>query len=136
MVAAGHAARKAGAVSVPLNYRLTDDEAAYVIDNCDAEVIFIDSEFADLLQRIAPRTPRLHTVLVYDGQPLTGQRCAGPLLEAADPLPIGIDHPPLDTMIYTSGTTGKPKGAIRQPGGNPYQAQQMIAVYGVRPGDV
>lgn len=136
VVAAGHAARKAGAVSVPLNYRLTDDEAAYVIDNCDAAVALVDAEFAELLARVAARTPKLKTVLVFDGEPLPGQIAVEPLLAAADPAPIGVEHPPLGTMIYTSGTTGKPKGAIRQPGGNPYQAAQMIEVYGVRPGDV
>src|ERR1017187_10370208 len=33
------AIRKVGGVGVPLNYRLTPEEAAYVIDNCDAEVV-------------------------------------------------------------------------------------------------
>src|SRR3546814_8515729 len=37
VVAVNHAARKVGAVCVPMNYRLAPDEAAYVIDNCDAE---------------------------------------------------------------------------------------------------
>ena len=37
VVAINHAARKVGAVCVPMNYRLAPDEAQYVIDNCDAE---------------------------------------------------------------------------------------------------
>src|SRR5262245_19510101 len=36
VVAVNHAARKVGAVCVPMNYRLAPDEAQYVIDNCDA----------------------------------------------------------------------------------------------------
>jgi len=34
-----HAARKVGAVAVPLNYRLTPEEAAYVVDHCDATAL-------------------------------------------------------------------------------------------------
>lgn len=37
-----NAARKAGAVAVPLNYRLSSEEAAYVIDNSDATVVLFD----------------------------------------------------------------------------------------------
>ena len=52
VVAMVHAARKIGAVAVPLNYRLTEEEAAYVADNCDAVVAFVDAEFAPLLAAI------------------------------------------------------------------------------------
>ena len=36
VIATLHAARKTGIGSVPVNYRLTADEAAYVIDDSDA----------------------------------------------------------------------------------------------------
>src|SRR5580658_2105643 len=41
LLAAVHAIRKVGAVGVPLNYRLSPDEAAYVVDNCDARVVYV-----------------------------------------------------------------------------------------------
>ena len=44
VVAINHAARKVGAVCVPMNYRLAPDEAQYVIDNCDAVVVLFDVE--------------------------------------------------------------------------------------------
>src|SRR5690242_19834736 len=44
VVAINHAARKVGAVCVPMNYRLAPDEAQYVIDNCDAVVVLYDVE--------------------------------------------------------------------------------------------
>ena len=37
-----HAARKVGAVAVPLNYRLTPEEAQYVVDNSDAVMAYVD----------------------------------------------------------------------------------------------
>src|SRR3546814_3199851 len=59
VVAVNHAARKVGAVCVPMNYRLAPDEAAYVIDNCDAVVVLFDIEQTDQLESIrAERTAR------------------------------------------------------------------------------
>src|SRR5215218_3817863 len=50
VVALINAARKAGAVAVPLNYRLAPEEAAYVIDNSDATVVLFDVEQTEQLQ--------------------------------------------------------------------------------------
>ena len=61
-VACGHAARKVGAVSVPLNYRLTGEEAAYVAHNSDAKIVFVDAEFAPLFERIRPAIPQVAQV--------------------------------------------------------------------------
>ena len=44
VVAVMSAARKIGAVAVPLNYRLTPAEALYVINHSDAEVVYVDRE--------------------------------------------------------------------------------------------
>ena len=41
-----HAARKLGVTAVPLNYRLTADETAYVVDDSDAAAVYADAEFA------------------------------------------------------------------------------------------
>jgi fatty-acyl-CoA synthase/long-chain acyl-CoA synthetase len=143
IVAMMHAARKIGVVAVPLNYRLTPEEAAYVVDNSDAVAAFVDAEYAELFRRIRAETPQLRHVLVFDTPQLTApldpdQLDAMPLLDAADPgeLSTGAVAGAAGTMIYTSGTTGKPKGAVRQGPGDPAQTQRMIAFYGVRPDDV
>ena len=138
-----HAARKIGVVAVPLNYRLTPEEAAYVADNSDAVAAFVDAEFAELFVKIRPETPQLREVLVFDADRAgvavpEGQRDAMPLLAAADPgeLEGGNAGGSAGTMIYTSGTTGKPKGAVRQGPGDPAQTARMIEFYGLRPDDV
>ena len=48
IVACMNATRKIGAVSVPLNYRLTAEEARYIIAHSDARVAFVDAEYAHL----------------------------------------------------------------------------------------
>src|SRR5688572_8576933 len=69
VVTAVNAAAKLGATSVPLNYRLSDEEAAYVTDHSDTSIVFVDAEFAPMFQRIRDQIPKVTTVLVYDGAP-------------------------------------------------------------------
>ena len=138
-VACGHAARKVGAVSVPLNYRLTAEEAAYVVHNSDAKVVLVDAEFAPLFERIRPEIPQVASVIVYDGDCRGGQLGAAALLDDAGtaPVDVGADPSAAGTMIYTSGTTGKPKGAVRSAGpGDPDLFEAMMRLYRWQPDDV
>ena len=64
-----NAARKLGATAVPVNYRLSDDEAAYVVDHCDAAVVYVDAEFAATFERIRQEIPKVESILVFDGEP-------------------------------------------------------------------
>jgi fatty-acyl-CoA synthase/long-chain acyl-CoA synthetase len=138
IVAMMHAARKIGATAVPLNYRLTPDEAAYVVDHCDAALVWVDAEFAPLIAQIRGQTPKLRDVLVFDGEPGEGALDADPLVAAADADEPGggLGGRQSETMIYTSGTTGRPKGALRQGIGDPEQVRRMIELIGYRPDDV
>ncbi len=133
-----HAARKIGATAVPLNYRLTPEEAAYVVDHCDAAVVWVDAEFAPLIEKIRPQTPKLRDVLVFDGPPGPAGLAADRLLAEADVSEPGggLGGRQAETMIYTSGTTGKPKGALRQGIGDPEQVRRMVELIGYRPDDV
>jgi fatty-acyl-CoA synthase/long-chain acyl-CoA synthetase len=124
---------------VPLNYRLTDDEAAYVVDHCDAVAVYVDADLTPMFERIRSEIPKVGHVLVFDGDAPAGMVACDPLVEAAAPTP----PPPLPTadeggatMIYTSGTTGKPKGALRRGAGSPEQVQAMLQFIGYRPDDV
>ncbi|MBA3983826.1 MAG: AMP-binding protein [Acidimicrobiia bacterium] len=135
-----NAARKVGAVSVPLNYRLSDDEAEYVTDHCDATLVYVDAAHAPMFERIRERLPKVSTYLVYDAAFAglavpKGLVDADKLMAAALPeAPDGAE--PGATMIYTSGTTGKPKGALRQGVGNPAQIGAMVQHIGYTPDDV
>ncbi len=125
------AIRKVGAVGVPLNYRLTPSEAAYVVDNCDAEVVIVDAEYEDLITQIRPETPKLREVLVFDGD--------GTLEARVDGYPTADVEPAEGagaTMIYTSGTTGKPKGAVRPGVQNQEQGVGLIALIGYQGDDI
>ena len=58
------AAQRLGATAVPVNYRFTDAEAAYVIAHSDATVVYVDAELAPMLGRIRGEIPAVRSVLV------------------------------------------------------------------------
>src|ERR1700712_3692793 len=53
------AARKIGITAVPLNYRLSDEEASYVTDHCDASIVYCDVEQAPMFERIRGELPKV-----------------------------------------------------------------------------
>ena len=138
VVATGMAARKIGAVAVPLNYRLTAEEAAYVVDNSDAVLVFTDAAFAQLFIDIREDIPSVREVIVFDGPAAAGQLDAASLLGNVSDTELIADAQPgaAGTMIYTSGTTGRPKGAVRNNLGDPSQVTALIEIMGLQADDV
>ncbi|HEY2693699.1 MAG TPA: AMP-binding protein [Streptosporangiaceae bacterium] len=152
VMAAISAIRKVGAVNVPLNYRLTPDEALHVIGHCDASVAYVDAEHAPVFAALRDRLDRLRHVVVFGGPPPaaadgTGTHGTGThgawmlgedVVAAAPAGPPGVSAGSggASSMIYTSGTTGKPKGAVRsgQAGGTSVVA--LIQLIGYQPDDV
>ena len=138
-----NAARKCGAVAVPLNYRLSTDEASYVIDNSDATVVLFDVEQIGQLADAVERCPKVTQWAAFHGPADATPGWAQHLPTLADAQstdeaePIEGDEDAGGTMIYTSGTTGKPKGALRR--GRPDAAASgaaLVQLIGYQPGDV
>ncbi|HWC67903.1 MAG TPA: AMP-binding protein [Acidimicrobiales bacterium] len=136
VVLAVNAARRIGATAVPLNYRLSDEEAAYVTDHCDAALVYADAEQAALFARIRDQIPNVEHVLIYDGAPEAGQESVDAVIRAAPTAEPPAPEGEAATMIYTSGTTGKPKGAFRRGAGDPAQVLAMVQHIGFAPDDV
>ncbi len=133
-----NAARKLGVTAVPLNYRLSDDESAYVTDHCDATVVYVDAENAATFERIRDRIPKVKKILVYDGAAPESMLSCDELMAVASPLEPDIiaSREPGATMIYTSGTTGKPKGALRTSRTSPEQGLALAQLLGASPNDI
>jgi acyl-CoA synthetase (AMP-forming)/AMP-acid ligase II len=124
----GHAARKAQLVSVPLSYRFTPDEMAYILTNSDATMVFCDPDYRATLSSID--APNIREIIDYDrAEELISANSSGPIDELEATNTTGA------SMIYTSGTTGKPKGAVRG-GTDPNLVAAMIAEIRYTPNDV
>ena len=102
------AAFKLGAVWVPVNYRLTPAEVAYIAKSSGAVLMITNSAFDAHVAASRAESPVALRVLRTD-QPLYQQAvsaCNGPF-EAAE---ITYQHPLW--FFFTSGTTGRPKAAV------------------------
>lgn len=99
------AANHLGAIAVPLNFRLTPPEVAYVLQDSGAKVVFADSPLLPALSQAGDLT-------VVEVGSSAGDRCAYDGL-LGEPIEHG-DVPESATalLMYTSGTTGRPKGAM------------------------
>src|SRR6201998_673046 len=99
VVAVINAARKIGAVAVPLNYRLTAEEARYVIGHSDAEIAYVDAEYAHLFAGLAGQLDKLPHVIVFGGPVPDG-------MLSSEELTVGASYDPPDVgdAVGTGGT--------------------------------
>jgi amino acid adenylation domain-containing protein len=97
-----------GFVSVPLNVRAGVSQLSYVLDHCDAKVVFVGAEYAALIAEVMAQVRRTVRVIPadIDSIPAAGVTSLDP---AASTLPAPED-PAL--LMYTSGSTGQPKAAV------------------------
>ena len=105
-----------GAVCHTINPRLFDDQILYIINHAADRLLFLDTTFVPLVERLAPHFPKDCRIVL--------------LSEAGTSLPVlGVyddwiadqseqfEWPEFDertaaSLCYTSGTTGNPKGAL------------------------
>ena len=90
-----------GRVLVPVNFRLSRDEVAYIVEHCGASVLLVDPELDEALADV---TAPHRFVLGEDSDAA---------LQRPDAEPVPWEEPDEDataTINYTSGTTARPKG--------------------------
>ncbi len=107
-----------GAISVPINYRLSPGEIAFIIEDSESKILITDPMFQKQIDPIRGEMKKVERIL------WTGEEkvFSGPLdfnFEKAlrkgrsDPLPeTSIAEEDVAQIYYTSGTTGRPKGVM------------------------
>ncbi|MBI4763021.1 MAG: long-chain fatty acid--CoA ligase [Deltaproteobacteria bacterium] len=107
------AAARIGAVSVPVNIRLSPREITYILNNAEVKILFLGSSFFEVIDRIKTELPLIRDYVLtgrHSEKGLTGYEdflAEGSIL----PPEIRLDDEDTVFIIYTAGTTGKPKGA-------------------------
>ncbi len=110
------ATAKAGLVAVPVNFRLTAREAAYIIANAEAGAVIVQHDLAGIVEEAAHELPvDADRIIHFGGLCPKGYQDYEALIAAASDAEPHVRPSLRDpwTLMYTSGTTGKPKGAVR-----------------------
>ena len=104
------AALRLGAVFVPLNWRLTAPELAYIVGDAAPTVLVHDRDLAETARAVQAEAGVRHALeTAADGGPSAYEAAIeeGPY----EPEMVAQEMSDLSTIMYTSGTTGLPKGA-------------------------
>ena len=109
-------AHKAGGIIVPINTRMKGKEAAYILNNSQAKILFsvndfLGSNYFDFLSD--ENLPYLKHRIALDEKDSCETTTLKSLMVPGlnQELPF-VDEGDIADIIFTSGTTGKPKGVI------------------------
>lgn len=121
------AAAKIGAVLVPINYRLSPKDFTYILNDSQAKMLIIQSDFYNPEDRDKYDVPLIKVVVEGRIEEKKGAKNTEPeaLIEDAD-----IAH-----LYYTSGTTGRQKGVILTHSNNLEHARAAVREFCLTPED-
>jgi fatty-acyl-CoA synthase len=103
-----------GAIAVPLNFRLTPAEIAFLVEDCEARAMITESVLAPVATGVRAIQPLLEMIVVAGDATEDGLLGYEDLIsepgDSHGPVDIPDESPAL--IMYTSGTTGRAKGAV------------------------
>jgi fatty-acyl-CoA synthase len=108
----------AGAVLLPLNFRLAPGELAHILNDSGAKALFLQQEFIPLVDSLRRGVPSVQHFFLLDSvprEPWLSSRNYENLLAPATPHQPDImrfDENSLAELFYTSGTSANPKGVM------------------------
>ena len=112
---------KLGLVWVPVNFRLTPQEVAYIASSSQASVLLTQQEFAEHAMAAVAASPALRAQIWTDAMPANLQLTQGAhttynsMVHTQVPAQFQaceVDYQHPLWFFYTSGTTGRPKAAV------------------------
>jgi fatty-acyl-CoA synthase len=103
-----------GAVLVPVNYRLSVSEFAYILNHSGARMVCVHSDYVAAVESIRAQIPDVEFFVALDGPAPAGwiDYEAAIASASADVVHADVSEDDLLTINYTSGTTANPKGVM------------------------
>lgn len=103
---------RSGGVAVPVNWRLSLQEVAVILNDAGAVALFIQATFGAMVEPLRKAVPTLRNIIILANDTARGEFAAWrDEQQESDgsrlPSPARSD---VMIQFYTSGTTGKPKG--------------------------
>jgi len=121
-----------GAVWCPINPRNEADENRELLDLLDCTCLIFQNSFASLVERIAPRLPKLKVLVCLDADLPDAVSFDGWLAASIGDSDDPAQAEPPDgvaVILGTSGTTGRPKGVMLTVGNIEIQSAMTLVAY-------
>jgi acyl-CoA synthetase (AMP-forming)/AMP-acid ligase II len=98
---------------LPVNARNSVEDNHYILDSFDCEVMFYQSEFAEVIAGLRPKLPKILHWICINGEAADAPSLEQWIGDAASTRPeVHYDMDDVVMLSSTGGTTGKPKGVM------------------------
>ncbi|MGQ0585181.1 MAG: fatty acid--CoA ligase [Reyranella sp.] len=126
---------KANAVMVSVNWRLAPPEVLHIVNDAEAEILFVGEEYFPVIEKIRNELKTVRKIVALGPRHGAWESFAEWRDRNADTDPRLPAHPK-DTAVqfYTSGTTGLPKGAELTNANFAFMFEQWTRSWLLKPG--
>ena len=108
-----YAVPQIGAVIVPMNYRLTEEDFVYMVTHSGSKVLCVHTDYLDMVDRVRDRMISVQHFVALEGAKSGWLDYESLLASASENFKRAeIQETDLLSINYTSGTTARPKGVM------------------------
>ncbi len=113
MLESFYAVPQLGAVIVPLNYRLSPEDFAYMIEHSGSRFVCAHADYLEAVDCVRNKLPKVERFIAFEGTRPGWLDYESSLAESSTQfVRPAIAESDLLTINYTSGTTARPKGVM------------------------
>jgi len=109
------AVNKIGGIWLPLNFRLSGEELAYILNNADAKLVVSEANFSEIVASIKGKLPTVSGYVAVGKTVPAGWESYNNIIErnlGKDVVTAKVELDDLGRLMYTSGTVAHPKGVM------------------------
>jgi len=100
-----YASLQGNCIAVPIDYMASAEDVAYIIDDCQPEILFISAAMEEAYAKVKLKSTFEPKIIIFENHP--------PIADQPESTWTGPDNNDTTAVIiYTSGTTGSPKGVM------------------------